>query len=401
MKRLFTLFGITLALALSAIADDAHDLAKYKAMEYQVRDLALIYQGGSHRIPWTEDQFEPYITHVFADGTEDWIFDGYLFIEFTSGSRQFTPGYGQPNARKQEWETYLKNLFRRNRALSALDAAIESKKATLGEPPCKHKVALTCFVPIEGQTDWGEIDGKALDFNNTTDRLTAVGWFIDELVARFYAAEYDNLELYGIYMIAEDTWGVETLPRRISTFVKKYDLDFLWIPYFKARGYESWKGLKYDIAYLQPGHFFSESTPDSRLDEAVELAKKNGMAMEYECDERALSQKNPSFRYRMDAYTEAYERHGIWYDTPVAYYTGNHMFLDMFQNPSTENSESMDRLCRHIVNRRVKTLDSGIEDVFVSDEAPVYYNLQGIQVAEPTKGIFIEKRGNVTRKIVR
>ncbi|MDE5595604.1 MAG: DUF4855 domain-containing protein [Muribaculaceae bacterium] len=48
----------------------------------QIRDLALIYQGGSQRIPWTEDQIEPYVVHKFGNGKKDWLFDGFLFLEF-------------------------------------------------------------------------------------------------------------------------------------------------------------------------------------------------------------------------------------------------------------------------------------------------------------------------------
>ncbi len=47
-----------------------------------------------------------------------------------------------------------------------------------------------------------------------------------------------------------------------------------------------------------------------------------------------------------------------------------------------------------------------IEDDFIENTvegdvnaAPVYYNLQGVRVAEPTKGIFIEVRGNKSRKV--
>ena len=46
-----------------------------------------------------------------------------------------------------------------------------------------------------------------------------------------------------------------------------------------------------------------------------------------------------------------------------------------------------------------------IEDDVITDAegdvnaAPVYYNLQGVRVAEPTKGIFIEVRGNKSRKV--
>lgn len=47
--------------------------------------------------------------------------------------------------------------------------------------------------------------------------------------------------------------------------------------------------------------------------------------------------------------------------------------------------------------------DSGVEGVIVDAEAaPVYYNMQGVRVAEPANGLYIVKRGNkVTKEIVR
>lgn len=43
---------------------------------------------------------------------------------------------------------------------------------------------------------------------------------------------------------------------------------------------------------------------------------------------------------------------------------------------------------------------SGIEDVDVENVAPVYYNLQGIRVDNPEHGIYIERRGNKTVKVM-
>lgn len=44
----------------------------------------------------------------------------------------------------------------------------------------------------------------------------------------------------------------------------------------------------------------------------------------------------------------------------------------------------------------------GVEIDENTDAAPVYYNLQGVQVAEPSNGLYIVKRGNkVTKEIIR
>lgn len=367
MKKLTTIFAMALAVAAfsscggsgskgaeqsdsTAVADSA--FAEVGA----VRDLALIYQGGAHRIDWTEEQIEPYVTHKFADGTEDWLFDGYLFLEFKDGrGAQLSPGYDTVNATKEVWEWYLDRIFEKGKSLDALNSVIGKKKEQLGDPGFKHKIVLTAVVPLKGQTDWGELDGVALDFNNTDDQKKAVNWFIDQLVDRFAAAGYDNLDLHGIYWIDEDMVHTNDFPREFKDYVHSKGLEFVWIPYFKAPGTERWKDLGFDIAYQQPNHFFSKEIPDSRLDEAVDIALDYNMGMEFEADEKALSQAPDNSRDRMEAYINAFERRGVFEKAPIAYYTGSHLFTDMVENPSPENQEIMDRLARHIVDRR-KTL---------------------------------------------
>lgn len=79
-----------------------------------IQDLALIYQGGSHRLDWTVDEFRPYVVHRFADGSKDWLFDGFLFLEFKDGSgRNYTVGYEKLNARRTEWEWLLDRISSR------------------------------------------------------------------------------------------------------------------------------------------------------------------------------------------------------------------------------------------------------------------------------------------------
>ena len=128
--------------------------------------------------------------------------------------------------------------------------------------------------------------------------------------------------------------------------------EFVWIPYWKAKGYEQWKDLGFDIAYQQPNHFFTKDIPDSRLDEACELALNNGMAMEFECDSKALYDCEDSSYDRMLAYIEAFEKHKVFETSAIAYYTGSKGFIDMYNSTSPEDKKIMDRLARHITARR-------------------------------------------------
>lgn len=323
-----------------------------------ILDLALIYQGGAHRIGWTAQEIEPYVTHCFADGSEDWLFDGYLFLEFKDGrGRQFSPGYDSLNARRQEWEWYIGRLFEKGRSLSALDSVISTKRQLLGEPGFRHKVILTLMVPIPGQTDWGEIRGEKMDFSRRDHQLKAIKWMIDTLTSRFSSENYSNIDLTGFYWIDEDKRATQDLTADVAPYIHSYGKKFYWIPYFKAPGAENWRNLGFDIAYQQPNHFFDSTIPDSRLDEAVDIAFRAGMAMEFECDERALSQSKVSFQSRMQAYIDVFERRGVFDNASVAYYTGNHLLLDIRRNPSPSNRSIADRLASIIVSRRTSSIN--------------------------------------------
>lgn len=408
MRNLLSKLGAVLVALLMAAGAQAQDqdLSMYKPINYKVRDLALIYQGASYRIPWNQKQLEPYVTHKFSDGREEWLFDGFLFIEFNTGGSDpgwFAPGTDYRDANKADWETYMDRLFATNKSLDALDKLIAKKKETLGDPGFRHKISLTVFIPMLDQKDWGELDGKALDFSKAADRQAAAEWFMGELIRRFNEQNYENLDLFAMYFVHEDTWEVETFIKKIAPFIHNNDLDYIWIPYFKARGSQYWKSYKFDIAYHQPNHFFRTDIPDSRLDDAIDYAKEYDLALEFECDEDALSQSKTGKISRLKAYIDYFEKRGIWYDTPIAYYTGNHMFYDMAVQPSLENNEIMDRLCQFIVNRRVYALQNNAveQPVVETDIEPVYYNLQGLQVAHPSGGIFIEKRGDKITKVAK
>lgn len=43
--------------------------------------------------------------------------------------------------------------------------------------------------------------------------------------------------------------------------------------------------------------------------------------------------------------------------------------------------------------------EAGVDGVIADSEAPVYYNLQGVQVSNPENGIFIKKTGNKVTKV--
>lgn len=327
------------------------------AQSYQtaddVQDLALIYQGGSHRLDWTVDEFRPYVVHEFSDGTKDWLFDGFLFLEFKNGSgRHYTVGYEKLNARKGEWAWLLDRIFEEGKSLSALDACITEQIAELGKPGFKHQIVLGLPEAILDQKDWGELDGRTLDFSKEEDQLAATRWYIDELMKRFKAAKYKNLELSGFYWVAETNSHCGELTVPISEYIHSLGKLFYWIPYWQSKGAGEWKALGFDVAYQQPNHFFNHSIPDSRLDDACAFARKHGMAMEFEFDEKATADRENSSYARMKAYIDHFEKNDVFNSSALAYYCGNRGVLTLHESKNPADHALMDRLARLIQMRR-------------------------------------------------
>jgi len=318
----------------------------------QIRDLALIYQGGIKRIDWTQEQFIPYVTHTFANGKTEWLFDGFLFLDFNNGdSTTYVPQWGAKKGTKSDWEWYLNRLFEKGKSLDALDACITAQKKKIGKPGFQHKIVLTLPTPLTG-AEWGDLDGIKLDFESLEDQTKACVWFMNELVRRFKEANYKNLELTGLYWVDEDMWHTRDVTKLIAPYVHELGLEFVWIPYYKARGYDCWKELGFDIAYHQPNHFFKMTVSDSQLDEACTVAKDLGMAMEFECDKNAMFHAPNSLYGRMQSYIDAFIKHKVFETSAIAYYTGSHYFLDVYENPTPEDQYILDELCRFIVKRR-------------------------------------------------
>ena len=106
------------------------------------------------------------------------------------------------------------------------------------------------------------------------------------------------------------------------------------------------------MAYQQPNHFFNHSIPDSRLDEACATARRHGMAMEFEFDEKATAAIPNSSHDRMAAYINHFEKNDVFNSSAVAYYCGNRGVLTLDESDNPKDKTLMDRLARIIQARR-------------------------------------------------
>ena len=328
-----------------------------------IRDMVLIYDGGAHRsIKWDKEHFAPYVSLENEDGTKDWLFDGFLFLEIHDGTRGFASYYKDLAARKVEWKKLIDNYFREGNAIMALNSQISDVLESSGtKMPTKRKVVITVPEPIPNQTDWGEIDGKAMDFSKKEDRLEACKWFIDYALESFEKANPENLELAGFYWVAEEATNSRDLVKHVADYTKMHGRRLYWIPYFNSDGYNEWEELGFDQAFYQPNYFFNEDRPISQIVKACENAMKYGMSMEMEFDDRALAKNG--WGYRMRDYIRIFDQHGVWDKMEVAYYQGGDAFYKLYHSDKAEDNELYMLLAKIIAKRQKVDLEENQDQI--------------------------------------
>lgn len=321
-----------------------------------VRDMVLIYEGGAHRtIKWDKNHFAPYVSLENEEGTRDWLFDGFLFLEIYDGDRGFASGYRDLAARKVEWKNLIDTYFREGNAIMALNDQIsEVKKNSSSKKFTKRKVVITVPEPIPNQTDWGEIDGKPMNFSKKEDRIAACKWFVDYAVESFKNANPENLELAGFYWVAETATHSRDLVEHVASYIKDSGHKFYWIPYFTADGFNEWEELGFDQAFYQPNYFFSEERPISQIEKACDDAIKYGLSMEMEFDDRALA--NRGWGYRMKDYIRVFDEYGVWDKKEMAYYQGGDTFYKLFHSENPEDNALYMQLANIIAKRHKEGL---------------------------------------------
>lgn len=344
--------AILFILASCSITSDAQLLIQDESV---ISDLVLMYYGGSHRkTTWDKDQCSKLVSYKDADGKSHWMFDGFLLLEFKDGNgRSFASYYEKLACRQQEWKGLCDVYFKENVAIPALESCIEDVKQELGEPKCKRKVVITLPEPVPNQTDWGTVDGKALDFTNDSDRIEACKWYIDYAIKKFEEAKLKNLELEGFYWVAEEATHSRTIVHAVGDYMRSKGMKFYWIPYWGSDGNGEWKELKFDYAYQQPNYFFYEQKPDTNhLPTVINFAKERNMFLELEFDERALK-KSPDYRAdRLRDYINAFDKANVLYTTPIAYYIGDKMVYDLAVSENAEDNALYDWFAKIIVKRQ-------------------------------------------------
>jgi hypothetical protein len=342
---------------------EAHRTQSTIAKTNPITDLMLIYDAGNGKTLWTADAFKPYVYRE-QNGQFDWLFDGFLFIDFLapSGAR-LCPITQNQNANQQDWQELIDHYLQDGTNIAALEQLMQNLEAKGHRPIRKRQVVITLPTPIAGSlpkqiapsTPWGNPGGKAIDFHNPEDRVKAAQWYIDEVLKRWRAKHFKHLELAGFYWVFERAW-TEHRTADISRYLHVNNCAMYWIPSW-PQGRTNWKDYGFDFVYQQPNYFFHRKpTPSSQLEEACRFVEQCGTSMEMEFN-NSLFEK-PEFLKYFDEYLDVYRDHHVWERKPVAYYEGHGAFTKMAVTDNPAIRSRYQALTDLIIERQ-KKCDAG------------------------------------------
>lgn len=315
-------------------------------------DIVLIYQGGTDRLPWTVEQFAPYVSARGSRGREHWLFDGFLFIEYRDNrGHDYASGYGHKPARQEDWLWLIERNFAPGTGVSALDQAINLASERLGAPERPRQVILTLPQPIPSLRNWGTLNGRAVDFADPKDRIAACRWHIETALAKWETLHPQHLKLAGFYWVAEDSSLDVTILREVAKIIRARGLRFFWIPFWRAAGAGNWSRLGFDAAYQQPNHFFHPDVKDKRLDDACAFALRHRMGLEFEFDKRACDSPD-LYRPRLYSYLRVFEANRVGKRSAMAYYEGGGALLQMFHSSDKRCREDYQAVADWVIGRQ-------------------------------------------------
>ncbi|MFV0328895.1 MAG: DUF4855 domain-containing protein [Dysgonomonas sp.] len=323
-----------------------------------VTDLALIYHTYTNRPKWTSGELKHYLYRE-NEGKIEWLFDGYLFLEIYATIDGINYDYGIANndkiaPRKTEWQVLLDETFADKRGPDALEIVLDSLAQMGYTPPYKRQVMFCIPNPQYGQTNWGNVNGQALDFNKPEDRLTAAGWYIDRVLEEWEKKDYQYLYFAGFYWLHETIdfqFGDDKLIKGVQDMLKEKNIDLCWIPYYGAEGADKWKDFGFNIAYQQPNYFFDPKSPMEIITGALDFAYNHNLSLEMEFDDRV---EQPVYRERFYTYVDEFTKADVWNNKPVAYYQGSDAWLKMSVSKDPEMQKMVKTLGDILVKRNGK-----------------------------------------------
>lgn len=303
-----------------------------------MHNLVLIYHGSKSRPRWDKPALLPYVAFVDEQGEpRDWLFDGFLFIEYTTDDGAYLESYLKSKRLPTiaDWVWLADGWFRPESGLSGLEQAVAEAGQKLGVPDRKVQVVITMPAPFRVDRAFGPLPGatETLDFALPRDRQRALRWYVDRVRAAFGDHRYQHLTLAGFYWSPESIRSEDRpLVAWTSGYLKGLGLNHYWIPYLGATSIHDWRDLGFAGMMIQPNYFFPKQEPHvNRFQVTSKIARLAGAGLEVEFDGRVLT--SDEFRARMLAYFDAGVFYGWMGHALLGYYEGGGAMAQLVKTP--------------------------------------------------------------------
>ena len=282
-----------------------------------IHDMVLLYNSGDYGFDpevgyragdWTPEKLKPHLTYVDSEGKSvDTLFDAVLFLALTSvygnyfGDFSTTQKPDRGTASLKDWEWYIDKLFKADGDVEHLNQAAQIASLDLNDPD--YKIKLVIMIPAISwtKTNFGTLNGKALNMQVEQDWQYLIDWYIDTTYEKFVEGGYEYIELAGYYCLDEgvlSAYHVDDLVKYESAKLHEMDLKYYWIPYFGETTCLWGKDVfGFDAITFQPNHYFGNAYEENdkgflgndRVKNAARIASYGQMGIEMEVDGNATN----------------------------------------------------------------------------------------------------------------
>ncbi len=251
------------------------------------KDIVLLYFKENQKV--TRDSLLPYVGYLDENGKiVDKMFSGFLYLPSTSPLPVSGERADGGKTVKGDWDALFSQMFDyENEGVNALDAVAKEVGEATGDPSYRANFYIAFPNLDPAVRDFGDVDGEGITegLSKTEDCQKVVSWYVGRVQAEIEKRGLSHISLAGCYWFSESCDGVyRTLLPKLADTVHENDLQFFWIPYYRASGYSKWKSFGFDAACMQPNYAFKLTVPESRLYDNAELVSKYGMCFEMECN---------------------------------------------------------------------------------------------------------------------
>jgi hypothetical protein len=152
-------------------------------------------------------------------------------------------------ADQNTWQKWLDELYTSGRNLDALYNAASG--------PVDVWVSLP--YPRRGQSYFGEINGRTLDFADNEDRFVALNWWVDTFLQRWQESVqlHDKLVFRGFVWLREVILPEEDgeLVTRVNQEIHDRNRLTFWLPNYGSYSFWEWRQFGFDVAAVNPNFY--------------------------------------------------------------------------------------------------------------------------------------------------